>query len=280
MSQEPESPSQGAPGDEAEQKPAEERAPAPPPSEIEEPPIRIFQHTLERALGEMNLRLPPIALDHLKCVFELLAEANTRMNLVSDASPEAVAIRHIADSLLLLTTDLLSDLEVERAIDIGSGAGFPGLPLALAMPGAEWMLCESRGKKARHLEEVVFSLGLDQVAVNLSRSEDLAHNVVQRESRDLVVFRGMASAPTLCELGLPFLKPGGRLIAYKGPEGPGEMESAAEAARLCGGTPRPPVSAQLPILGHARMFLSWDKTGLTPPQYPRREGMPQKRPLG
>lgn len=258
------------------EKPSSETGAPPPP---EEPPLRVFQSTLRRALSEMKLVLPPTAFDHLTCLWELLADANQRVNLVGDASPQTVAIKHIADSLLLLTSGVIDDLEIESALDLGSGAGFPGLPLAIARPSVRWLLVESTGKKAQFIEETAFSLGLDNVAVSDTRSEALAHNPVHRGSRHLVVARAVAPSAAICELGLPFLRRGGRLVAYKGPEGPAELAAAEEAARLCGGSARPVVTTALPILGHVRTFLSWDKTQETPHQYPRREGIPQLRPL-
>ncbi len=239
----------------------------------------VFQRTLERAVEEMKLSLPTMAMDQLTSLFEMLAEVNVRHRLVADAAPEAVALRHIADSLLLLTTDALTDFPVRYAVDMGSGAGFPGLPLAIAQPDIHWLLIESTGKKARFIEDTAFSLGLDNLAVSSSRTEALAHNAVKRASYDLVVARAVASAATLCELGLPFLKIGGRLVAYKGPEGAKELEEATRAAELCGGTARPLITATLPVLEHDRSFLVWEKIGDTPSDYPRREGIPAKRPL-
>jgi 16S rRNA (guanine527-N7)-methyltransferase len=252
---------------------------SPPPSEITGPPNRVFLAVLRQALEEMRLTLTPSALDHMICLFELLAEANERINLVADASPQTVAVKHIADSLLVLTSGALDGLEIESALDLGSGAGFPGLPLAIAHPSVRWLLIESTGKKARFIEDTAFALGLENVGVSDSRSEALAHNPVHRASRNLVVARGLTSCAALCELGLPFLRRGGRLVAHKGPEGPKELAEAAEAARVCGGTPRPVITASLPILGHVRTFISWDKTADTPQNYPRREGLAQQRPL-
>lgn len=263
----------------AEATPAKE-TPQYPPSAIEEPPLRQFQAIMAAALKEMNLSFPSQAVDHMACLYEMLVEANSRLNLVGEGTPEAIAIRHIADSLLLLTTDAIGDLEIRRAIDIGSGAGFPGLVLAIVQPEIEWALIEATGKKARFIEDVRFSLGLDNVMVSNSRSEALAQNVVHREEYQLAVARAVGGAPVLCELGLPFLKKGGRLIAYKGPEGPAELAQAEVAAAECGGTALPHLSAKLPKLGHARTFLMWEKTSPTPPKYPRREGMPEKNPLG
>jgi 16S rRNA (guanine527-N7)-methyltransferase len=260
----------------------DESPPSPPtypPSDIGEPPLRLFQRTLNQALDEMQARLPAQAIDHLTVLWEMIAEANLKCRLVGDAAPEPVAIKHIADSLLLLTTDALEGLDVRRALDLGSGAGFPGLPLALATPATQWLLVEATGRRANFIEEVVFSLGLDNVAVTDTRAESLAHNTAQREEFDLVVVRAVASAAALCEMGLPFLKRGGRLIAYKGPEGANELADAAEAARQCGGEALPTRTAKLPVLGHDRMFLVWEKVRATPGHYPRREGIPQKRPL-
>jgi 16S rRNA (guanine527-N7)-methyltransferase len=245
----------------------------------ETPKEKPFEETLALALDEMNLSLDPMAPDQLRSFAEMLAESNRRFNLVADASPTTMAIKHVADSLLLLTTDALEGLSIRYAVDIGSGAGFPGIPLAIARPDITWLLVESTGKKARFLEELVFSLGLDNVSISNSRSEELAHNAVKRESYDLGVIRGLAHCATLCELGLPFVKIGGRLFAYKGPDGEREAAEAATAAEACGGTARPLIRTQLPIEHHPRLFVGWDKTESTPSKYPRREGTPQKSPI-
>ncbi|MBN1477715.1 16S rRNA (guanine(527)-N(7))-methyltransferase RsmG [Candidatus Sumerlaeota bacterium] len=245
----------------------------------ETPPERPFEETLALALDEMGLPLDPMARDQLRSFAEMLAESNRRFNLVADASPTTMAIKHMADSLLLLTTNALEGLRVRYAVDIGAGAGFPGIPLAIARQDITWLLIESTGKKARFLEELIFSLGLENVSISNSRSEELAHNAVKRESYDLAVIRGLAHCATLCELGLPFVKVGGRLFSYKGPDGEREAAESAAAAEACGGTVRPLIRAQLPIEHHPRLFIGWDKTSATPSKYPRREGVPQKSPI-
>ncbi|NUP89031.1 MAG: 16S rRNA (guanine(527)-N(7))-methyltransferase RsmG [Candidatus Sumerlaeia bacterium] len=242
-------------------------------------PERKFQEIMARALAEMNLHLSPMQAEQLRSLYEMLAEANETMNLVGEASPEAIALRHAADSLLLLTTGALDGMDVRYAIDVGSGAGFPGLPLAIAMPETTWLLVESTGKKSRFLEEAVRSLGLTNTSVSGTRSEALAHNAVKRESYDLAVFRAVSTCATICELGLPFLKTGGRLVAYKGPDIQTEVDEAAVAARTCGGVLRTVVSTRLPLLHHGRSIAVWDKVFSTPEEYPRREGIPHQRPL-
>lgn len=243
------------------------------------PPERRFQEVIARALAEMHLHLSSVQLEQLRSLFEMLAEANETMNLVGDASPESVAIRHVADSLLLLRSGLLDDLTIRYAVDIGTGAGFPGLPLAIAMPDVTWLLVESTGKKARFLEEAQRSLGLTNMGVSGTRSEALAHNAVKRESYQLAVVRAVSTCATICELGLPFLQRGGRLVAFKGPDIQAEVDESAVAARTCGGALHGVIPAELPLLHHGRSFVAWDKIAETPDEYPRREGIPHQRPL-
>jgi 16S rRNA (guanine527-N7)-methyltransferase len=165
------------------------------------------------------------------------------------------------------------------AADVGSGAGFPGLPLKLAFPGMTLHLMESAGKKTAFLRHIVETLGLDGVTVHTGRAEALARDPALRDSCDLALVRGVARLPLLLEYALPFCRPGGRAVALK--HGPPERELLASQNALdeLGGCHAGTYPVTLAGLTDNRVVLSFEKTGPTPERYPRRTGIPAKRPL-
>jgi 16S rRNA (guanine527-N7)-methyltransferase len=223
--------------------------------------------------------LPDDALDRLDRYVALLLDANERLNLTRITDPEEVARLHLLDALAALP--LLDALAPHRAVDLGSGGGVPATPLAVASPGLKWTLVESVGKKAGALRSFASELGLANVEVVAERAEILGHRPELRERFDLVTARACAALPVLAELALPFLHPGGELIAWKGPLDAASPELAAgrAAARtLGGGQPRLVSPASEALGGHT--FVVVPKVAPTPPRYPRRPGEPGRRPLG
>ncbi len=210
-------------------------------------------------------------------VGELLA-ANARLNLTRVTEPEAVARLHLLDALAALP--LLDEWEPAAAVDLGSGGGVPGIPLALARPAQRWTLVDSVHKKADALRSFVAALGLGSVAVVDERAETIGHAADHRERYDLVAARACAPLPVLVELAMPLLRVGGRLLAWKGPLTASDDElarGARAAAQVGGGTPDLRASGIAELGGHT--FVVVVKERATPARYPRRPGEPGRRPL-
>ena len=210
---------------------------------------------------------------------DLLAEATRALNLTSVRDPAAIERRHITESLMLAR--VLADEGLlpqgARVIDVGSGGGLPGIPLALARPDLGVTLLEATAKKAAFLEDAVQRLGLSTVRVLGLRAEEAAHLPGERERYDLVVARAVAALAALVELTLPFARVGGALAAVKGSRMAEELAAATAAITRCGGG-----AARIVALPgeatHLRLVIV-PKAAPTPPDLPRRPGMPVKRPL-
>lgn len=209
----------------------------------------------------------------------LLLQANQRLNLTRVTQPAEVARLHLLDALSALP--LLDAAGPTAAIDLGSGGGVPGIPLALARPEVRWILVDSVHRKAGVLASMVAELGLPNVTVVAERAEQLGRDAAHRERYDLVAARACATLPVLSELALPLLATGGTLLAWKGPLAAGdeELERGTAALReLGGGAPELRPAGPAVLGGHT--FVVVRKEGPTPARYPRRPGEPSRRPLG
>ena len=209
-----------------------------------------------------------------------LLEWNGRVNLTAVTDPDAVEVRHFVDSLACLPAieDLLAG-GAARLVDVGSGAGFPGLPLKLARPELELTLLDSVGKKTAFLSHLVERLGLRGVRVLTGRAEELGRDASHRERYDVAVARALASLPVLLELCLPLVRVGGRLVASRRGDLAAQQREAGRAARELGGRFRPPLPVDLGpgLQGYGLVLV--DKAARTPERYPRRTGVPARRPL-
>jgi 16S rRNA (guanine527-N7)-methyltransferase len=164
-------------------------------------------------------------------------------------------------------------------IDVGSGGGLPGIPLAVAFPALQVTLLESVGKKAAFLREVVAELGLHNVTVLAGRAEEAARDPNERDAYDLVVARALAPLPVALELCLPFARPGGVVVLPRGSDLAGQLADGEAAAEQLAARLRPPIPLDDPELPPGRSLVVADKLGPTPDRYPRRPGMAAKRPL-
>lgn len=216
---------------------------------------------------------PPL-LDRLADYLETLRKANAEFNLTSIRDAETAWMRHVADSLSV--APLLAP--GETLIDVGSGAGFPGMILALADPTRPITLLEATGKKCRFLEATAARLGLEHVTVLHLRAEEAGRLPQYREAFDIAVARAVADLPVLLELTAPLVKIGGRILAMKGLRAAEELQRATPACTTLGLNPPTPFTP-LPDLQPNARILEFTKQYPTPPTYPRRPGIPAKRPI-
>jgi 16S rRNA (guanine527-N7)-methyltransferase len=234
---------------------------------------------LARGAAELGLELAPRQLDQFEAYHRQLALWNQRVNLTAITRYPEVQAKHFVDSLtvcLAFPGGLAPQLGV---VDVGTGAGFPGLPLKIAFPDIRLALVESVGKKARFLEHLVAVLGLSGVEVRLGRAEELAHRPELRETFDLAVSRGVALLPALLEYTLPFCRLGGRAVLLKQVGIADELAGASRALDLLGGRLDEVHPVRVTGLADDRVVVAIDKIQSTPVRYPRRPGMPAKRPL-
>jgi 16S rRNA (guanine527-N7)-methyltransferase len=201
----------------------------------------------------------------------------TRANLTAIVEPEAVEIRHFLDSLMVLKAGEFSD--GARIVDVGTGAGFPGLPLRIIRPHIQLTLMEATGKKITFLQHMAETLAINNISFAHSRAEEAGQNRLHRESYDVVLARAVAYMPVLLEYLLPLAKPGGMVIAMKGESAKTEVEVAHKAAKILGGTFEAFIETPLPGVEEPHFLVVFKKTGRTPKGYPRTPGTPSKQPL-
>ena len=200
-----------------------------------------------------------------------------RMNLTAIKAPEQVRTKHYLDSLSCMC--VMRDTDMSRVIDVGSGAGFPGLPLKIINPSSAFTLVESVGKKVQFCRHIVELLELEQTAVIQSRAETVGQMAEHRQQYDWAVARAVANLPILVEYLLPLVRIGGAILAMKGDSAPAEAHHAEYAIQVLGGHLRKLVPVILPGVVEERYLVVIDKIAATPPKYPRRTGIPTKRPL-
>ena len=236
---------------------------------------------LAQSALELGLSLDASQLQQFEAYYRELADWNERMNLTSVIDYDEVQVKHFLDSLTLLPAlngGMRSDA---RLVDVGAGAGFPGLPLKLACPDIRLTLVESTGKKANFLRHVVETLGLSDVEVLTGRAEELAHRPELRGDFDVTLARGLARLPTMLEYTLPFTRRGGVIAAWKhgGERLEAELESAQRALQALGGSVKTIYPVTATGLTDNRVVMIIEKVKATPGDYPRRTGVPGKQPL-
>ena len=234
--------------------------------------------TLLQELSVYGIHLTGAQIAAFETYLALLTEWSARINLVGDVNPEVVQRRHFAESLALGAA--LREREILRpesmVLDVGAGAGFPGLALKIAWPSICLTLVEATAKKAAFLSAAVDALGLDRTSVLTGRAEVLGHDPALRDAFDLVLARAVAPLRTLLELTLPFARIGGRVVTPKGSRAAEEVAASAQALRVLGGKA---FLAPLTVSGPTQTIVAIVKQRATPPEYPRRARVPAKSPL-
>lgn len=237
-------------------------------------PSTIFK----RNLDSIGMTLSDIQIEQLDKYYELLVEWNSFMNLTGITDYEEVMLKHYLDSLVL-KLPINGENKHIKLIDVGTGAGFPGLPLKIAYPEAEVVLFDSLNKRIKFLDEVINTLGLKNVTTIHGRAEDGGRNPKLREQFDVSVSRAVADLAVLSEYNLPFVKVGGYFVAYKSKDVDAEVEKSRKAISILGGEVEKVDKFTLPETDIERALVYIKKVKNTGKKYPRKAGVPGKEPL-
>lgn len=238
--------------------------------------------SFEKGLEQLSITLSAEQKQQFLTYYEYLVEKNKVMNLTAITEYEEVITKHFLDSLAVVKTSCFKPekLAGKRLIDIGTGAGFPGIPLKIAFPELEILLLDSLNKRINFLNEVTEMLGLTKINTVHGRAEDYAKQKVYRESFDFCVSRAVANLSTLSEYCIPFVKLGGCFISYKSGSVDQELIQAEKAVKILGGQREEVVRFSLADTDMDRSFVVIHKAKPTPKKYPRKAGLPSKEPLG
>lgn len=232
---------------------------------------------IKEVFDKMHIELPDGALELLNRYYEMLIDTNKVMNLTTITEYSEVVIKHFADSAAIgCITDMNGNIDL---IDVGTGAGFPGIVLKIVYPQLSVVLLDSLNKRVNFLKNVITELGLTGISAIHGRAEDIARNKDYREKFDLCVSRAVANMSSLSEYCLPFAKVGGRFIPYKADGCDEEVKTASKAVNILGGKIRKIESYVIPDTDICRKFVVIDKLRNTSAKYPRKAGLPTKEPL-
>ena len=231
----------------------------------------------KKGLSDWNIELNDRQIEQFLMYYEMLIEKNKVMNLTAITEYEEVIHKHFIDSLALSLTSVFEGKG--KLIDVGTGAGFPGIPLKIAFPELQVVLLDSLNKRVNFLNEVMDALGLTGIEAVHGRAEDAGRNEAYREKFDFCVSRAVANLSTLSEYGMPFVKKGGYFIPYKSGKVEEEVMEARNAVKLLSGKIEATVSFVLPNTDMERTLILIQKTAPIHKKYPRKAGTPQKEPL-
>jgi 16S rRNA (guanine527-N7)-methyltransferase len=236
--------------------------------------MKEFAQNTQNVLG---VKLTPYQLSTLEQYEQQLQEWNTRFNLTAIQEPEKIRTKHFLDSLTCLLA--MRDTPMDKIIDVGTGAGFPGLPIKILYPRMQLTLVESVRKKVDFLYHIVQTLGLEGVEILNERVETIGQIDLHRQRYDWAIARAVAVMPVLMEYLIPLVRVGGAAIAMKGVNAPAEVQTSESAIQILGGHLRKLIPVMLPGVADERYLIVIDKIAATPPAYPRRAGIPAKKPL-
>lgn len=236
-----------------------------------------FKQNLKEKALQLNIDLNDTQLEQFHTFYEMLIEKNKVMNLTAITEAEEVIDKHFIDSLSC--SRVMDMTKVEKVIDVGTGAGFPGIPLKIAFPEMELVLLDSLNKRVKFLNEVIEALSLTGVKAIHGRAEDAAREKQLRASFDLCVSRAVANLSTLSEYCIPFVKVNGYFVSYKSRKGMEEMETADRCMKLLGSKIEQIDEFQLSDQDSDRLLIKIKKCKGTSKEYPRKAGTPSKNPL-
>ena len=256
-------------------------APSPPPSNKIPAVLGIIVPDMDALIQDartlFNVHLSPRQVVALINYEKELLEWNAKFNLTAIRDVESIRTKHFLDSLSCVQAWKANP--PYRLVDVGTGAGFPGIALKILYPAMHVTLVESVGKKAMFCQHLIQTLGLEDIEVIHARAEDVGQSPAHRETYDWAVARAVANLNILSEYLLPFVKLGGTMLAQKGESGPAEAQSAEKAMKLLGGKLKQLIPVHLPGVADDRYLVLVDKVAATPPKYPRKAGIPMKTPL-
>lgn len=240
---------------------------------------QLFVDCMDKSLGEIGVSLDRVQMEQFFRYYELLIEWNKVMNLTAITEMEDVVVKHFIDSISLVNGIQKLPEVSATMIDVGTGAGFPGIPLKIAFPELSVTLLDSLNKRVNFLNEVIGQLGLERIVAVHGRAEDFGRNLKYRERFDFCVSRAVASVSTLAEYCLPFVKVGGYFVPYKSGKIDEELEMGKGALKVLGGEMEDVVKFQLAGTEMERSFVMVRKVMGTPGRFPRKAGVPSKEPL-
>lgn len=232
---------------------------------------------LQRELEGLHISVTERMLHQFDRFYEILVEWNKVMNLTGITEYEEVVQKHFVDSLSI--GNIIDLSQIDRVIDVGTGAGFPGIPLKIAYPHLKITLLDSLNKRIKFLNTVTEELELEDISAIHGRAEDYARQKEYREQYDLSVSRAVANLATLSEYCIPYVKTGGLFVSYKSGEIDQEAEDSKKAVKILGGSVRQVEKFELPGTDIARSFVVIEKVKETGKKYPRKAGLPSKEPI-
>lgn len=233
--------------------------------------------SLREQAEELGITLSDRQISQFDTYYEMLSEKNKVMNLTAITERDDVTVKHFVDSLALVKADC--GFSRQKVLDVGTGAGFPGIPLKIAFPELNVVLLDSLNKRVKFLEEVIEALELENIKAIHGRAEDYARQKEYREQFDLVVSRAVANLSTLSEYCLPYVKVSGMFLPYKSGRIEEELNKGKHAVKLLGGEIKEVVSFVLPGTDMERTIIKIKKQKAAPKRYPRKAGLPSKEPI-
>ncbi len=235
------------------------------------------ENLLKDKAKEIGIELSELQIDQFNKFYQLMVEWNKVMNLTGITEYDEVVEKHFIDSLSLVK--VIDINKINSVIDVGTGAGFPGIPLKIAFPHLNITLLDSLNKRIKFLNEVISETGLENISTIHGRAEDFAKQEKYREQYDLCVSRAVANLATLSEYCLPYVKVGGRFVSYKSGEIDEEVESSKTAVKVLGGKINKIEKFQLLGTDIGRSFVNIKKVKNTGKKFPRKAGLPSKEPI-
>ncbi|MGO1369393.1 MAG: 16S rRNA (guanine(527)-N(7))-methyltransferase RsmG [Senegalia sp. (in: firmicutes)] len=233
--------------------------------------------TLIEGLPELNISLEPKEIDEFRLYKDLLKEWNEKINITAIKEDSEIDIKHFLDSLTIFNTDKIKDNI--KIIDIGTGGGFPGIPIKIKNKTTQVVLLDSLNKRIKFLKEVIDKLNLKDIKAIHGRAEEFGSDKEYREQFDIAVSRAVAPLNILLEYSLPFVRKGGYFISMKGPQIYDEIEDAKKALKILGGEIEEKFEVKLPFSDITHVLVVIKKIKQTPTKYPRKAGKPKQTPL-